>query len=70
MNIPGPGSYEANTNVTKHTTGTSTFSKVKRDNYISKEEYNKPGPGNYDLPDSKSSKSFKIGGKINNSLKN
>lgn len=65
INAPGPGAYEANKNAVKDKVRAAAFGKVSRDNYISKEEKSKPGPGNYNIPDSKSTKSFKIGGKIN-----
>jgi len=54
MLSPGPGAYEANINAIKDRTKNVGFGKTERSGFISKEEKLKPGPGNYNVPDTRS----------------
>ncbi len=61
MLSPGPGAYDANVNAVKDKIKNIGFGKTERGNFIGKDERLKPGPGNYHVPDTKNSKSFKMG---------
>jgi hypothetical protein len=45
-------------------TPTYGFGTTERSGIVGKDERNKPGPGNYDLKNQSSAKSFKIGSKL------
>src|SRR3569833_3030303 len=45
---PGPGEYEPLSTQSKERVIGHTISKTKRSDLVTKEEYSKPGPGNYD----------------------
>jgi hypothetical protein len=67
--VPGPGAYEPTDQVVRDRTPTYGFGKTERTQIVAKEEKNKPGPGNYDMKNQNSSKSFKIGQKLQNAIK-
>jgi hypothetical protein len=71
MTSPGPGAYDANVNAIKDKVKNTNFSKTERGSgFISKEEKSKPGPGNYTIPDTKSSQAFKMGQRMAQAIKN
>ena len=45
---PGPGNYEPSTSYVKDKTVSYKMGSSSRTNLVSKDEQNKPGPGNYD----------------------
>jgi hypothetical protein len=48
--VPGPGNYESNANVTKDRVISHKMSKSHRVDIVTKEMRNQPGPGEYDSP--------------------
>ncbi len=70
LTSPGPGAYDANVNAIKDKVKNTGFSKTERGGFISKEEKAKPGPGNYNIPDTRSSQAFKMGQRMAHAIKN
>jgi hypothetical protein len=66
---PGPGAYAPVDSLVRDRTPNYGFGKTERSHLVTKDEREKPGPGNYELKDQKSAKSFKIGMRLNNAIK-